>query len=63
MLVSCVAYQNGDKIGDIEKKDISDYVRRPECLVWVALYDADPAELAEMQHEFGLHELAVEDAH
>jgi magnesium transporter len=63
MLVSCVAYQNGDKIGDIEKKDISDYVRRPECLVWVALYDAGPAELAEMQQEFGLHELAVEDAH
>ena len=63
MLVSCVAYQDGKKLGDIEKKDISDYVRRPECLVWVALYDADPAELAEMQKEFGLHELAVEDAH
>jgi len=63
MLVSCVAYQDGKKIGDIEKKDISDYVRRPECLVWVALYDADHAELSEMQQEFGLHELAVEDAH
>jgi magnesium transporter len=30
--------------------------------VWVALRDADPAEIAKMQHEFGLHELAVEDA-
>lgn len=63
MLVSCVAYQDGIKIGDIDKKDISDYVRRPECLVWVALNDSDPAELSEMQDEFGLHGLAVEDAH
>ncbi|MBE0614848.1 MAG: magnesium/cobalt transporter CorA [Burkholderiales bacterium] len=62
MLVSCVAYQNGKKLGDIDKKDISDYVRRPGCLLWVALYEADPDELAEMQREFGLHELAVEDA-
>ncbi len=63
MLVSCVAYQDGIKIGDIDKKGISDYVRRPECLVWVALYNPDPSELSEMQEEFGLHELAVEDAH
>lgn len=63
MLVSCVAYEDGKKLGDIEKKNISDYVRRPECLVWVALFEPDPDELSEMQHEFGLHELAVEDAH
>ena len=62
MLVSCVAYQNGKKLGDIDKKDSSDYLRRPGCLLWVALYEADPDELAEMQREFGLHELAVEDA-
>ena len=62
MLVSCVAYEDGRKIADIEKKDISDYMRRPGCLLWVALYDADPVELAEMKAEFDLHELAVEDA-
>lgn len=62
MLVSCVAYEDGRKLADIEKKDISDYMRRPGCLLWVALYDADPVELAEMKAEFDLHELAVEDA-
>jgi magnesium transporter len=41
---------------------ISDYVERPNCLVWVALRDATDAELVEMQEEFGLHPLAVEDA-
>ncbi|CAN0395282.1 unnamed protein product, partial [Phaeothamnion confervicola] len=41
---------------------ISNYVARPECFVWVALKDPGPGELAAMQHEFDLHELAVEDA-
>ena len=63
MLINCVAYQEGRKLADITKEQISDYVSRPECFVWVALKDADVGELAEMQKEFGLHELAVEDAH
>jgi magnesium transporter len=62
VLVNCVAYQEGRKIADIPKEAISDYVSRPDCFVWVALKDPDPAELAEMQEEFGLHDLAVEDA-
>jgi magnesium transporter len=62
MLVNCVAYQDGAKLADIPKEDISEYVKRPDCFVWVALKDPTPEELAEMQDEFGLHELAVEDA-
>ena len=62
MLISCVAYEDGKKLADIVKEDISKYVRRPECFVWVALYEPTADELAEMQREFGLHELAVEDA-
>ena len=62
MLINCVAYQDGKRLGDIAKDDISEYVSRPECFVWVALKDPDPHELLEMQGEFGLHELAVEDA-
>jgi magnesium transporter len=62
MLINCVAYENGKRLGDIPKADVSEYVKRPECFVWVALKDPEPAELAEMQEEFGLHPLAVEDA-
>ena len=62
MLISCVAYEDGKKLADIAKEDISTYVGRPECFVWVALYEPTAEELAEMQREFGLHELAVEDA-
>jgi magnesium transporter len=63
MLVNCVAYQDGKKLGDIKPEDISQYVSRPECLVWVALKDPGPGDLAVLQDEFDLHELAVEDAH
>jgi magnesium transporter len=62
MLINCVAYQNGQKLTDLTVEDISDYVGRPDCFVWVALRDATDEELAKMQEEFSLHDLAVEDA-
>ncbi|HTQ74167.1 MAG TPA: magnesium/cobalt transporter CorA [Burkholderiales bacterium] len=62
MLVNCGAYQDGRKLGDIKPEEIGQYVGRPECFVWVALKDPGPGELAAMQKEFDLHELAVEDA-
>lgn len=62
MLVNCVAYENGVRLCDLTVEAISDYLERPGCLVWVALCDPTPEELDRMQDEFGLHELAVEDA-
>ena len=62
MLVNCVAYQQGQKLADIAIADISDWLAKPDCFIWVALRDALPAELAQMQEEFDLHPLAVEDA-
>lgn len=62
MLINCVAYQDGKKLSDIPVVDISEFIILPNGFVWVALKDADSAELEEMQYEFGLHELAVEDA-
>ena len=61
MLVNCVAYQNGRKLADISVNEIHLYVNEPDCFVWVALLDPEPAEIEVMQREFGLHELAVED--
>src|SRR5260221_2747885 len=62
MLVNCVAYQNGRKLADIPAEDISEYVRRPDCFVWGAMFEPSQHELDEMAEEFGLHELAVDDA-
>jgi magnesium transporter len=62
MLINCVVYQEGRVLKEIDPREISDYVSRSECFVWVALRDPSETELREMQKEFGLHELAVEDA-
>jgi magnesium transporter len=62
MIINCVAYQNGQKLADIPVSEISSYVARADCFVWVALADPEPKELQAMQQEFGLHGLAVEDA-
>jgi magnesium transporter len=62
MLINCAADQDGRKLADIAKGQIGAYVQRSECFVWVALKDPDPQELEEMQRNFGLHPLAVEDA-
>ena len=62
MLINCSAYQNGRKLADIAITEISDYVSRPDTLVWVALADPTRDELDQMATEFGLHPLAVEDA-
>jgi magnesium transporter len=62
MLINCVAYQQGEKLAEVPVAEIGNYLHRPGCFVWVALKDASDAELLEMQRQFGLHDLAVEDA-
>jgi magnesium transporter len=62
MLINCVAYRNGTKLADIPVEAIGEHLAEPENLVWVALKDATHEELAQMQREFKLHPLAVEDA-
>jgi magnesium transporter len=62
MLVNCAVYEEGRKLADIGIDQIGEYLSRPGAFVWVALHDATPDELAQVQHVFGMHELAVEDA-
>ncbi|MEQ6290205.1 magnesium/cobalt transporter CorA [Vogesella sp. GCM10023246] len=62
MLINCVAYQNGQKLADLQQEEIHDYLLRPDSFVWVALRDPAPEELEAMAVQFDLHELAVEDA-
>jgi magnesium transporter len=62
MLVNCAVYEAGKKIADIPKEEIHLHLGTPRRFVWVALRDPGPDELEEMRLQFGLHELAVEDA-
>jgi magnesium transporter len=62
MLINCVAYRDGKKLAEPPVQDIDRYLGQADTFVWVALKDANLAELEEMQAEFNLHDLAVEDA-
>jgi magnesium transporter len=61
-LVHSVAYANGLRIGEVAIADISEVLEQPGRFVWVGLHEPDDEMLAEIQQEFSLHDLAVEDA-
>jgi magnesium transporter len=62
MLLNCVVYRQGLKVADIGIDAIASHLAEPDAFVWVALRNATEEELGAVQREFGLHELAVEDA-
>ena len=62
MIMKCVAYQNGVSIGDVTIEDISEVLKLDHTFVWLGLLEADSELLAKIQEEFGLHDLAIEDA-
>ena len=62
MLINCVAYREGRKVAHVELRDVHTYLQQAGTFVWVALHEPTQAELATMQEEFDLHDLAVEDA-
>jgi len=64
MVVNCIAYRkDGSRIGDVTLEAISDVLAEPDTFVWVGLHEPDEELLLKLQQEFGLHDLAIEDAH
>jgi magnesium transporter len=61
-LVNSVAYADGLRIGEVAIPDISEVLKQSGRFVWVGLHEPDEEMLAEIQQEFSLHDLAVEDA-
>ena len=62
MVANCVAYYDGKKIRDITIDEISDFIEQPGTFVWLGLCEPDEPLMRKVQEEFGLHDLAVEDA-
>jgi magnesium transporter len=61
-LVNSVAYAGGHLVGEVSIPDISEVLKEPGRFVWVGLYEPDDEMLREIQQEFSLHDLAIEDA-
>ncbi|MET0517626.1 MAG: magnesium/cobalt transporter CorA [Burkholderiaceae bacterium] len=62
MLINCAAYRHGRRVADLAPEDLGNCLDQADTFVWVALRDADAAELEGFRRQFNLHPLAVEDA-
>jgi len=61
-VVASVAYANGRRLGEVAIPDVSEVLEQPGRFVWIGLHDPDDEVLKEVQQEFSLHDLAIEDA-
>jgi magnesium transporter len=66
VIVDCAHYRGGrrQQEGPMDLASAASVCQATgeEGFVWIGLFEPDPAELAELQERFGLHDLAVEDA-
>ena len=62
-VISCAAYTADGKRRDIDLDAISDVLAVDDgSFVWLGVYEPDDDLLEKLQEEFGLHDLAIEDA-
>jgi magnesium transporter len=62
-VINCAAYADGSRLANVKITDINKLLCQEDKFVWIGLHEPDEALLAEAQQQFGLHDLAVEDAH
>ena len=61
-IVASGVYAGGRRITDIRIDEAGDWSRRPDHVVWIGLYQPSMELLVQVQAQFGLHRLAIEDA-
>lgn len=62
MIINSMVYRPGRQDEVVDMEDISEVIKEPDAFVWLGLYQPEPDFMYKVQEEFGLHELAVEDA-
>ncbi len=61
-IVAASVYGEGRRIADIALEEASAWRSKPGHVVWIGLHEPDEVLLADVQRQFGLHDLAIEDA-
>ena len=61
-VVAASVYAGGKRLADIGIDGAGEWARRPGHVVWIGLLEPSTELLARVQREFGLHDLAIEDA-
>jgi len=62
MIVDCAEYCDGRRVAKVDVARISEVLKKPNRFVWIGMQEPDDALLKTIQTEFGLHDLAIEDA-
>ena len=62
-VINCAAYVGGMRAEEVPVDSIVDALRKGDRFVWLGLYEPDADLLRRVQHQFNLHDLAVEDAY
>jgi magnesium transporter len=62
-VINCAAYAGGVRAEEVPLEGIVDALRRPDRFVWLGLYEPEVDVLKQVQQQFHLHDLAVEDAY
>jgi magnesium transporter len=62
-VINCAAYSNGRRIADAKVSDINQLLQQKDKFVWIGLHEPNEELLLQAQQQFGLHDLAIEDAH
>lgn len=62
-IVNCGLYREGSRVADVNLDEVSASLQKADQFVWIGLHEPTTTMLLRIQREFGLHELAIEDAH
>jgi magnesium transporter len=61
-VVNSLAYAGGRRVAEVPIEGIGEALVHPDRFIWIGLHEPDDKLLRQIQEEFKLHELAIEDA-
>src|SRR5687768_828761 len=61
-VIAAAAYTGGRKVADITIQESGQWAAKPGHFVWIGIHQPNELELRELQAQFQLHDLAIEDA-
>src|SRR6476620_2062628 len=62
-VINCAAYSKGRRVSNIQISEVGQVLKQTDKFVWIGLHEPSEELLQQVQQEFGLHDLAIEDAH
>ena len=62
-IINCAAYSDGRRVANIPIEAISEHLDDANGFLWIGLHEPSEKLLKQIQEEFKLHDLAIEDAH